>query len=72
MGKWLVVFPCNVAVPVLVYGLMMPLTLRMGNNFSLLEFRFTMGHSYEGGIPRHCEAWRTALDIQEDSWAART
>lgn len=66
MGKCLVAFPLNLLVPVLVYSLMMPLTLRMGRNFSLLEFRFTMGHSYEGGIPRNCEAWRTALDIQED------
>jgi uncharacterized membrane protein YdfJ with MMPL/SSD domain len=66
VGKCLISFPVNLIVLALVYGLMMPLTLRMGKNFSLLEFKFKMGHSYELGIPRHREEWSTALQIQKD------
>merc|ERR1719401_1856114 len=45
---------------------MMPLTLRMGKNFDVWQFKFTMGHSYALGQPRHRKEWSTALRIQED------
>ncbi|CAK0906582.1 unnamed protein product [Prorocentrum cordatum] len=66
VGKRLIAFPVNLLVFVLVYGLMMPLTLRMSKNFSILEFKFKMGHGYELGIPRDREEWNTALQIQKD------
>mmetsp|Transcript_110564 Transcript_110564/g.219851 ORF Transcript_110564/g.219851 Transcript_110564/m.219851 type:complete len:957 (+) Transcript_110564:121-2991(+) len=66
IGGWLTAFPLNIIVPLGVYALMMPLTLRMGKNFDLYSFRFEMGHSYELGIPRHRREWDTALRIQKD------
>jgi len=66
IGGWLTAFPLNIIVPLGVYALMLPLTLRMGQNFDFWTFKFEMGHSYELGIPRHRREWDTALRIQRD------
>jgi len=65
MGRWLTLFPLNILVPILVYMVMMPLTLRMGQNFSLSNFKFEMGHSYALTVPRTRDEWYTALRVQE-------
>jgi len=66
MGKWLTLFPLNIVVPLVVYAFMMPLTLRMGQNFTISEFKFRMGHSYALTVPRTRDEWHTALRVQQD------
>eukprot|EP00408_Alexandrium_pacificum_P031792 CAMPEP_0171289976 /NCGR_PEP_ID=MMETSP0790-20130122/70893_1 /TAXON_ID=2925 /ORGANISM="Alexandrium catenella, Strain OF101" /LENGTH=527 /DNA_ID=CAMNT_0011759643 /DNA_START=1 /DNA_END=1585 /DNA_ORIENTATION=- len=66
MGRWLTLFPCNIVVPILVYVCMMPLTLRMGQNFTLATFKFRMGHSYALTVPRTRSEWHTCLRVQRD------
>lgn len=66
LGKYLTAFPLNIIVPIIIYAIMMPLTLRMGENFDLSTFRFLMGHSFALGIPRSRLEWSTAQEIQKD------
>lgn len=66
MGRWLTLFPLNIVIPIIVYVVMMPLTLRMGQNFTLSTFQFRMGHSYALTVPRTRDEWHTALRVQRD------
>jgi len=53
-------FPLNVLLPLLIYALGSPLTMRcMGKGFR-------MGHGFELEIPRHRREWKLALEIQQD------
>lgn len=58
MGGKLTQFPTNVLVPLVVYAVMTPLTLRMRG--------YKMGHAYELQIPRGREEWTTSLEIQRN------
>lgn len=66
MGRWLTLFPLNIIIPIIVYVVMMPLTQRMGQNFTLSTFKFRMGHSYALTVPRTRDEWHTALRVQRD------
>jgi len=58
IGGQLTAFPRNIIVPLLVYIVMMPLSLRMTN--------FRMGHGFELQVPRHVHEWSLGLEIQKD------
>mmetsp|Transcript_45380 Transcript_45380/g.119903 ORF Transcript_45380/g.119903 Transcript_45380/m.119903 type:complete len:941 (+) Transcript_45380:165-2987(+) len=58
LGGLLTSFPANVLVPLLIYVLFMPLTLRMKT--------MRMGHGFDLQIPRHVHEWSLALQIQRD------
>eukprot|EP00933_Yihiella_yeosuensis_P068780 TRINITY_DN7476_c0_g1_i3.p1 TRINITY_DN7476_c0_g1~~TRINITY_DN7476_c0_g1_i3.p1 ORF type:complete len:609 (-),score=117.32 TRINITY_DN7476_c0_g1_i3:313-1929(-) len=58
LGDKLTQFPMNLLVPLLVYAVTSPLTIRMGG--------YKMGHAYELQIPRGNMMWDTSLEIQKD------
>mmetsp|Transcript_98003 Transcript_98003/g.204430 ORF Transcript_98003/g.204430 Transcript_98003/m.204430 type:complete len:931 (-) Transcript_98003:198-2990(-) len=63
-GGWITQFPLNVLLPIGVYMLFSPLTLRMNKNFDWGAFKFKMGHSYELTMPRTANEWDTLVEIQ--------
>jgi len=65
MGGFVTTWPFNIVLPILVYILMAPFTVRMSKNFDASALRLRMGHSYELTIPRTAPEWKTTLDIQE-------
>jgi len=66
LGSHLTRMPWNLALPILVFYVMSPLTVRMGSNFDLYKFRFKMGHSYQLTMPRIANEWHTMLMIQRE------
>lgn len=58
LGGRLTRFPLNVIVPLIVYTVMMPLTLRL--------LRYRPGHAFELEVPRKRQEWKLALQIQKD------
>eukprot|EP00931_Biecheleriopsis_adriatica_P083725 TRINITY_DN573_c0_g1_i1.p1 TRINITY_DN573_c0_g1~~TRINITY_DN573_c0_g1_i1.p1 ORF type:complete len:942 (+),score=175.16 TRINITY_DN573_c0_g1_i1:64-2826(+) len=66
MGGVITMFPVNIILPLIIYAIMSPLTMRMSKNFDWSQFKFKMGHSYELTEPRTCHEWKTLLQIQQD------
>ncbi|CAE8721632.1 unnamed protein product, partial [Polarella glacialis] len=58
LGGKLTQFPLNIVVPLLVYAVTAPLTMRCAS--------YRMGHAYELQVPRGRLEWATALRIQKD------
>jgi hypothetical protein len=65
LGAFLTQCPNNVIVPIMIYVMMSPLTMRMLQNFDLKTLKFEMGHSYEMNVPRDSEEWFTAKRVGE-------
>eukprot|EP00929_Paragymnodinium_shiwhaense_P059695 TRINITY_DN29882_c0_g1_i1.p1 TRINITY_DN29882_c0_g1~~TRINITY_DN29882_c0_g1_i1.p1 ORF type:complete len:1136 (-),score=221.10 TRINITY_DN29882_c0_g1_i1:333-3740(-) len=58
MGGFLTKCPLNIFVPIIVYLVMSPLTMR--------TLKFKMGHSFALQLPRHRPEWDTSLKIQSN------
>eukprot|EP00928_Gymnodinium_smaydae_P053115 TRINITY_DN37186_c0_g1_i1.p1 TRINITY_DN37186_c0_g1~~TRINITY_DN37186_c0_g1_i1.p1 ORF type:complete len:1211 (-),score=220.49 TRINITY_DN37186_c0_g1_i1:82-3714(-) len=56
IGGPLTAFPLNIIVPIVIYAVMTPFTLRMCN--------FRMGHSFQLQLPRHRREWVLSREIQ--------
>jgi len=66
LGRWLTMFPVNIIVLLVIFVVMLPLTLRLGKNFDVMQLRFKNGHGYELGIPRGSQEWETAKRVQQN------